>query len=65
MYLSLERGETENLLRLEEELHEELNDIFLHEEFLLFKKSHEKWVKFGDRNLAFSHIQTIVRNLEL
>lgn len=57
----LKRGEIESLLRHEEELHQDLNDILLQKELFWFQKSWEKWVKFGDRYSTFFHFQTIVR----
>jgi len=46
---------------LEKELQNEYNHILYQEEMLWYQKSREKWVKFGDRNTAFFHAQTIIR----
>ncbi|XP_057432405.1 uncharacterized protein LOC130725171 [Lotus japonicus] len=56
----LEVGETESLLRLEKDLQEEYEQIFTQEELTWYQKSRERWVKFGDQNTKFFHLQTVV-----
>ncbi|XP_024636248.1 uncharacterized protein [Medicago truncatula] len=46
---------------LEKDLQREYNDILFQEEMHRYQKSREQWVKFGDKNNAFFHAQTIIR----
>ncbi|XP_057453009.1 uncharacterized protein LOC130744863 [Lotus japonicus] len=45
-------------------LKKEYNDILAQEEMLWFQKSKEKWVKYGDRNTAFFHAQTVTLGVD-
>ncbi|XP_057420539.1 uncharacterized protein LOC130714634 [Lotus japonicus] len=52
---------TSSMVQLETQLQHEYRDILRNEELLWFQKSREQWVRFGDRNTAFFHTQTVVR----
>lgn len=57
----LETVDSVALLCRLDNLKKEHQDILAQEEMLWFQKSREKWVKYGDRNTAFFHAQTIIR----
>ena len=57
----LERVDSVRHTLLEKELQNEYNHILFQEEILWYQKSQEKWIKFGDKNSAFFHAQTIIR----
>ncbi|XP_039684948.1 uncharacterized protein [Medicago truncatula] len=57
----LERVDSRRHSILEKELQQEYNHILHQEEMLWYQKSREKWIKFGDKNNAFFHAQTIIR----
>jgi hypothetical protein len=57
----LERVDSIRHTLLEKESQQEYNHILFQEEMLWYQKSREKWVKFGDKNTAFFHAQTINR----
>jgi hypothetical protein len=57
----LERVDSVRHSLLEKELQQEYNHILFQEEMLWYQKSRDKWVKFGDKNTAFFHAQTIIR----
>ncbi|XP_072087303.1 uncharacterized protein [Arachis hypogaea] len=45
----------------EEELRAEYNIVLAQEELLWYQKSKDQWVRYGDRNTSFFHMQTIPR----
>ena len=57
----LERVDSIRHSLLEKELQQEYSHILFQEEMLWYQKSREKWIKFGDKNTAFFHAQTIIR----
>ncbi|XP_072065876.1 uncharacterized protein [Arachis hypogaea] len=59
--VSLERWEDPEQRIKEQGLHEELNSILLQEELMWYQKSREKWIRCGDQNTKFFHLQTIIR----
>ncbi|XP_072061976.1 uncharacterized protein [Arachis hypogaea] len=59
--ITLESREDQQLRIKEQVLHQELNDVLLQEELLWYQKSREQWVRCGDRNTKFFHLQTVIR----
>ena len=57
----LEVVDSLSLRRIKKELQEGYNIVLAQEELLWFQKSREKWVRYGDQNTKFFHIQTIMR----
>jgi endonuclease/exonuclease/phosphatase family metal-dependent hydrolase len=57
----LERVDSLHHTLLERNLQQEYNHILFQEEMHWYQKSREQWVKFGDKNSAFFHAQTIIR----
>ncbi|XP_015947872.1 uncharacterized protein LOC107472861 [Arachis duranensis] len=45
----------------EEELRAEYNIVLAQKEMLWYQKSRDQWVRYGDRNTSFFHMQTILR----
>ena len=50
-----------DIITLEASLQEEYREILKQEELLWFQNSHEDWIKSGDYNTRFFHIQAVVR----
>ncbi|XP_072086976.1 uncharacterized protein [Arachis hypogaea] len=59
--ITLESREDQQLRIKEQVLHQELNAVLLQEELLWYQKSKEQWVRCGDRNTKFFHLQTVIR----
>ncbi|XP_072064306.1 uncharacterized protein [Arachis hypogaea] len=59
--ITLESREDQQLRIKEQSLHQELNAVLLQEELLWYQKSREQWVRCGDRNTKFFHLQTVIR----
>ena len=57
----LETVDSIRLRQLEKELQEDYNNVLLQEELFWFQKSREQWVRLGDRNTRFFHMQTVMR----
>jgi hypothetical protein len=57
----LENVDSRRHVQLEKELQQEYNHILYQEEMHWYQKSREQWVKFGDKNSAFFHTQTVIR----
>ena len=49
-----------NLVHLEMQLQKDYSQVLRQEEMLWYQKFREKWVKLGDKNIAFLHAQTMV-----
>nr|XP_025670055.1 uncharacterized protein LOC112769805 [Arachis hypogaea] len=45
----------------EQRCRDDFNSVLLQEEILWFQKSREQWVRYGDKNTKFFHMQTIIR----
>ncbi|XP_052114154.1 uncharacterized protein LOC127745460 [Arachis duranensis] len=59
--ITLESREDQQLRIKEQVLHQELNAVLLQEELLWYQKSREQWMRCGDRNTKFFHLQTVIR----
>lgn len=56
----LERGVTKVMLRLEKKLRLEMQELLIQEEILWAQKSKNDWLRYGDANMHFFHISTLV-----
>lgn len=59
--LALARRTTSGLLRLEEKLRNERNEVLMQEELLWRQKSRIEWIKVGDKNTCFFYTIALVR----
>ena len=57
----MEANDDPILKHKEEELRAEYNLVLAQEELLWYHKSRDQWVRYGDRNTSFFHMQTIIR----
>ncbi|KAL8171561.1 LOW QUALITY PROTEIN: hypothetical protein V2J09_023365 [Rumex salicifolius] len=58
---ALDKGATNFLLGLQQELYCELEKMLEEEELIWFQKARDKWILFGDNNTKYFHASTIVR----
>lgn len=57
----LETNQTDGLLKREDELLKEFEEVLEQEEVIWFQKSREKWIALGERNTKYFHTSTIIR----
>ncbi|XP_061375835.1 uncharacterized protein LOC133317945, partial [Gastrolobium bilobum] len=50
-----------SLERLQKEIWQQLNTIYLREEITWYQRSRTDWIRFGDRNTKFFHSATVAR----
>ncbi|XP_028807543.1 uncharacterized protein LOC114762247 [Neltuma alba] len=50
-----------SLIKLEDNLQKELEDVLSQEEILWYQKSRREWINDGDRNTKFYHVRTLDR----
>lgn len=58
---ALETVDIVSLVILQKELQAEYEKVLFQEESLWYQKSHEQWIKLGNRNTQLFHTQTVVR----
>lgn len=56
----LSQQPTQNLIKLEKRLREELDETLAQEEILWYQRSREQWISSGDRNTRYYHTATSV-----
>ncbi|XP_061376295.1 uncharacterized protein LOC133318322, partial [Gastrolobium bilobum] len=58
---SLSQHPCHSLERLQKEIWQQLNTIYLREEITWYQRSRTDWIRFGDRNTKFFHSATVAR----
>ncbi|PNY04054.1 ribonuclease H, partial [Trifolium pratense] len=62
VHLQLDSCQSSDLISFEKSLQLEYNKVLAQEEMMWYQKSREKWVKFGNKNTRFFHIQSVIRS---
>jgi hypothetical protein len=61
VHQQLDYCQSSDLINFERHLQNEYNKVLAQEEMLWYQKSRENWIKFGNKNTKFFHVQTVIR----